>query len=144
MFPITHPPSSDIISIPLLYPVSDTSLVPPTTPPQPLQVYTHHPRTDTRPLADSYPMAPPSTMPVLSSLADLPIVIRKGNLSSRNPHPIYNFLTYHRYLSHTLHLFPPCPIFMFHKLCMRLYPIRTRNKLWSRKWLLYILVALEI
>ena len=34
--------------------------------------------------------------PVLSSPANLPIVIQKGTHSSRNPHPIYNFLTYHR------------------------------------------------
>ena len=35
-------------------------------------------------------------MSVLSSLVDLPIAIWKGTRSSRNPHPIYNFLTYHR------------------------------------------------
>ena len=35
-------------------------------------------------------------MPVLPSLVDLPIAIWKGTYSSRNPHPIYNFLTYHR------------------------------------------------
>ena len=34
-------------------------------------------------------------MLVFPSLADLPIAIRKGTRSSRNPHPIYNFLTYH-------------------------------------------------
>ena len=33
---------------------------------------------------------------VLPSPADLPIAIRKGTCSSRNPHPINNFLTYHR------------------------------------------------
>ena len=32
MFPTTHPPSSNIISLPLLYPVLDTSSVPPATP----------------------------------------------------------------------------------------------------------------
>ena len=46
------------------------------------------------------------------------------------------------YLPHTLPLFPHCLLVMFQKLCMRLYPIRTRNKLWLRKWMLYILVAL--
>ena len=96
MFPINHPPSSDIISLPLLYPVSDTSLVPPTTPLRPLQVYNRHSRTDTKPPANSSPMAPSSTTPTLPSSADLPIVIQKGTRSSRNPHPIYNFLTYHR------------------------------------------------
>ena len=40
-FPTTLPPRSDVISLPLLYLVSDTSSVPPATPPRPLQVYTH-------------------------------------------------------------------------------------------------------
>ena len=96
MFPITHPPSSDVISLPLIYPVPDTSPVPLATPPRPLQVYIRHLRTDTRPSTHSSPMAPSSTMPVSPSPADLPIAIRKGTRSSHNPHPIYNFLTYHR------------------------------------------------
>ena len=91
MFPTTHPPHSDVISLPLLYPVLDMSYVPPATPPRPLQVYT----TDTGPSSDSSSMTPSSTTPVLSSPADLPIAIRKGTRSSHNPHPIYNFLTYH-------------------------------------------------
>ena len=96
MFPINHPPSFNVISLPLLYPVPDTSSVIPATPPRPLQVYTRRPCTDTGPLANSSPMAPSSTTPVLPSPADLPIVIRKGTHSSPNPHPISNFLTYHR------------------------------------------------
>ena len=95
MFPTTHPPNSDVISLPLLYPVPDTSFIPPTTPPRPLQVYTCRPRTDTRPSTDSSPMAPSCTTLILSYLANLPIAIRKGTCSSRNPHPIYNFMTYH-------------------------------------------------
>ena len=39
---------------------------------------------------------PPPMKSVLPSPADLPIVVRKGTRSSRNPHPIYNFLTYNR------------------------------------------------
>ena len=35
-------------------------------------------------------------MLILPSPADLPIAIRKSTRSSRNPHPIYNFLTHHR------------------------------------------------
>ena len=53
-------------------------------------------RTDTRPSTNSSPMVPSSLTSVLSSLVDLPIAVRKGTCSSRNPHPIYNFLTYHR------------------------------------------------
>ena len=96
MFPINHPPSSDVISLPHLYPIPDALLVPPATPPRPLQVYTHCPRTDIEPSANSSPMAQSSTTSVLPSPPNLPIVIRKGTRSSRNPHPIYNFLTYHR------------------------------------------------
>ena len=96
MFPITHPPSSDVISLPLLYPVSNTSLVPLATPPRPLHVHTHHPHTNTGPPANSSPMAPYSTTSVLPSPVDLLIVIQKGTRSFHNPHPIYNFPTYHR------------------------------------------------
>ena len=93
MFPTSHPSSSDVISLP---PVLDTSYVPPTTPPRPLQVYTRRPRTNIGPPAYSSPIAPSSTTPILPSPVDLPINIRKGTRSSHNPHPIYNFLTYHR------------------------------------------------
>ena len=96
MFPTTHPLSSDVISLRLLYLVPDTSSVTSATPPRPLQVYTHHPRTDAGHSADSSLMASSSTMPVLPSPVDLPIFVQKGTRSSRNPHPIYNFLTYHR------------------------------------------------
>ena len=61
MFHTTHPPSSDVISLPLLYPVLDTSSVPPATPPRPLQVYTRRPRTDTGPTTNSSPIEPSST-----------------------------------------------------------------------------------
>ena len=46
------------------------------------------------PPVDSPPMEPSSSTPVLPSPTDLPIVIRKGTRSSRNLHPIYNFLSY--------------------------------------------------
>ena len=42
--------------------------------------------------------------PVLPSPTDLPIVLRKGTHCSSNPHPIYNFLTYH-HLSSTYSAF---------------------------------------
>ena len=107
MFPTTHPPNYNVISLPLLYPISDTSSIPPTTAPRPLQVYTRHSRTDIWPLVDSSHMVPSSMMPILSSLADLPIATRKGTSSSHNPHPIYNFLTYHYLSSPYSLLFPP-------------------------------------
>ena len=67
----------------------------PATPPCSLQVYTRRPRPDIRPPDDSSPLAPSYMMLVLPFLADPPIAIRKGTHSSRNPHPIYTFLSYH-------------------------------------------------
>ncbi|RVW95243.1 Retrovirus-related Pol polyprotein from transposon RE2 [Vitis vinifera] len=46
--------------------------------------------------ADSLPIPSTSPAPTLPPSADLPIALRKGNRSTRNPHPIYNFLSYHR------------------------------------------------
>ncbi|RVX14428.1 Retrovirus-related Pol polyprotein from transposon RE1 [Vitis vinifera] len=45
---------------------------------------------------DSLPIPSASLAPVLPSSADLPIALWKDNRSTRNPHPIYNFLSYHR------------------------------------------------
>ena len=95
MFPITHPLSSDVISLLIFYPVSDISYVPPTTLPRPLRVYTRRSRTDIESLVDSSPMVPSFTMLVLSSPSNLPIAIRKDTRFPCSPHPIYNFLTYH-------------------------------------------------
>ena len=108
MFLTAPLPSSDVLSLPLLFPVSDTSSVPPTTP-RPLHIYTRRPHTNSEPPTDSSPMTPSSITLVLPSPANLPITIRKGNHSSRNPHPIYSFLTYRR-LHHILLLFPPSSI----------------------------------
>ena len=41
-------------------------------------------------------MAPSSSTAVLPPLANPPIAIRKGTRSSRNPHPIYTFLSFRR------------------------------------------------
>ncbi|RVW93803.1 Retrovirus-related Pol polyprotein from transposon TNT 1-94 [Vitis vinifera] len=46
--------------------------------------------------ADSLPIPSASPAPALPSPNDLPIAVRKGTRSTRNPHPIYNFLNYHR------------------------------------------------
>ncbi|RVW93978.1 Retrovirus-related Pol polyprotein from transposon RE2 [Vitis vinifera] len=65
------------------------------------RVYHHRPRV-VAPLpfpeapADSLPIPSASPAPALPSPNDLPIVVRKGTRSTRNPHPIYNFLSYHR------------------------------------------------
>ncbi|KAL6326198.1 hypothetical protein AAG906_001593 [Vitis piasezkii] len=75
--------SSLILALPIVSPFN-------VVPPRLLQVY--HRR-----------LAPADSLPIPSaSLAcyvfsdDLPIAIRKGTHSTRNPHPIYNFLSYHR------------------------------------------------
>ena len=72
MFPTTHPPRFDVISLPILYPVLDTLSVSPATPPRPLQVYTRCPQTEIGPLTDSSPMAPLSPTSVLTQIFSLP------------------------------------------------------------------------
>ncbi|RVW96428.1 Retrovirus-related Pol polyprotein from transposon RE2 [Vitis vinifera] len=70
-------------------------------PSRPLQVYHRRPRV-VAPLpipeapADSLPIPSASPASALPSPNDLPITVRKGTRSTRNPHPIYNFLSYHR------------------------------------------------
>ncbi|RVW83690.1 Retrovirus-related Pol polyprotein from transposon TNT 1-94 [Vitis vinifera] len=87
-------PVSEVLPLPIVSP-SDV------VPPRPLQVYHRRPRV-AAPLpfaeapADSLPIPSASPAPALPSPDDLPIAIRKGTRSTRNPHPIYNFLSYHR------------------------------------------------
>ena len=45
---------------------------------------------------DSLPIPSASPAPALPPSAYLPIALRKGNRPTRDPHPIYNFLSYHR------------------------------------------------
>ena len=67
-----------------------------------LQVYHRRHRVVAPPLSsvevpDDSPSVPPiSPTPTLSSTDHLPIALWKGNRSTRNPHPIYNFLNYHQ------------------------------------------------
>ncbi|RVX06888.1 Retrovirus-related Pol polyprotein from transposon RE1 [Vitis vinifera] len=83
-----------VLPIPIVSP-------PDAMPPRPLQVYHRRPRV-VAPLpfpeapADSLPIPSASPAPALPSPNDLPIAVRKGTRSTRNPHPIYNFLSYHR------------------------------------------------
>ena len=86
-------PVSEVLPIPIVSP-------PDIMPPRPLQVYHRRPRL-VAPLpfpeapADSLPIPSASPAPALPSPNE-PIVVRKGTRSTRNPHPIYNFLSYHR------------------------------------------------
>jgi len=109
---------SQVLPIPFLVPViPPTSVIdqsttssstetpsPPPRPPPPLQIYQCRPRL---PLADPQSTKSPSdSSPALTFsstsdpptlLDDLPITLRKGTRSTRNPHPIYNFLSHHRF-----------------------------------------------
>ena len=68
---------------------------------RPLQVYhrRHHPAVPLPSVeapADSLPLPSASPTPALPVADNLLIALRKGNRSTSNPHPIYNFLSYHR------------------------------------------------
>ena len=63
---------------------------------QPLQVFTLRPRPPTGPRVDSYLMLQSYPTLVLPLSDDLPIAIWKGTRSTSNPHPVYNFLSFHR------------------------------------------------
>ena len=67
---------------------------------RPLQVYHRRPRAvvpfpSAEAPVDSLSLPSASPTPVLPVADDLPIALRKGNRSTSNPHPIYNFLSYH-------------------------------------------------
>ena len=47
------------------------------------------------PPTDPQTMDPSSSTSSHNSDSDWPIALRKGTRSTRNPHPIYNFLSYH-------------------------------------------------
>ena len=89
-------------------PVTDVLPLPIISPPifdnvssHPLQVY-HRRHSAVVPLpsveapADSLPIPSTSVTPALPLVDNLPIALQKGNRSTSNPHPIYNFLSYHR------------------------------------------------
>ena len=84
---------SEVLPLPIISP-------PDAVPSRPLQVYHRRHRVVVPPSltevpVDSLPIPSASPAPALPPSADLPIALRKGNRSTRNPHPIYN-LSYHR------------------------------------------------
>ena len=92
--PVTEVLPLPIISSPIFDDVSS----------RPLQVYHRCHRVDvpllsTEAPADSLPLPSASPTPALPLADNLPIALRKGNHSTSNPHPIYNFLSYHRLFS---------------------------------------------
>ena len=85
---------SEVLPLPIISPLD-------AVPSRPLRVYHRRHRVAIPPSlaevpADSLPIPSASPAPTLPSSADLPITFQKGNRSTRNPHPIYNFLSYHR------------------------------------------------
>ena len=90
-----RPSAPDVLSIPLVLPSLNFPSPPPDVVTQPLQVYARRPRPPTGPRVDSSLMSQSSPAPVPQSFDDLPIAIRKGTCSTSNPHPVYNFLSFH-------------------------------------------------
>ena len=63
---------------------------------RPLQVYTRRSRPPPEPLVEASSMPQSSLAPVSQPSDDLPIAIQKGTRSTSNPHPVYNFFSFHR------------------------------------------------
>ena len=85
-----------VLSIPLVLPSPDFPSPPPDVVTQPFQVYTRRPHPPTEPRVNSSLMLQSSPALVPQLFDDLPIAIRKDTRSTSNPHPIYNFLSFHR------------------------------------------------
>ena len=94
--PVARPYVPDVLSIPFVLPSPDFPFPPIDVVTRLLQVYTHHPRPPTGPRVDSSIMSQSSIALVPQPSDDLPIVIQKGTRSTSNPHPVYNFLSFHR------------------------------------------------
>ena len=88
----------DVLSIPLALPSPNFPSPPTNVVTRPLQVYTRRPRPcpPTWSRAESSSMSQSSPAPVLQPFDDLPVAIQKVTLSTSNPHPVYNFLSFHR------------------------------------------------
>ncbi|RVX16620.1 Retrovirus-related Pol polyprotein from transposon RE2 [Vitis vinifera] len=87
-------PVSEVLPFPIISP-------PDTVSSHPLQVYHRRHRVAVPPSfaevpADSLPLPSASPASTLPPSTDLPIALQKRNRSTRNPHLIYNFLSYHR------------------------------------------------
>ena len=91
-----RPSALDVLSNPLVLPSPDFPFPPTDVVTRPLQVYTCRPCPPTGPRVDSSLTPKSSLAPVLQPSDDLPIAIWKGTCSTSNPHPVYNFLSFHR------------------------------------------------
>ena len=89
-------PITEVLPLPIISPPIFDDV-----PSRPLQVYHRRHRSvvllpSVEALADSLPIPSASPIPVPPLADNLPIALQKGNRSTSNPHPIYNFLSYHR------------------------------------------------
>ncbi|RVX14106.1 Retrovirus-related Pol polyprotein from transposon TNT 1-94 [Vitis vinifera] len=131
-----------VLPIPIVSP-------PEAMPPRPLQVYHRRPRV-VAPLpfpeapADSLPIPSALPAPALPSPNDLPIAVRKGTRSTRNPHPIYNFLSYHRLSSPYSAFVSAISSVSLPKSTHEALSIQAGDRQWWMKWLLCTLMALGI
>ena len=85
---------SEVLLLSIIFP-------PDAVPSRPLQVYHRRhrivvPSSLAEVPANSFPIPSASPTSVLPPSTDLLIALRKGNRFTRNPHPIYNFLSYHQ------------------------------------------------
>ena len=90
-----RPSVPDVLYIPLVLPSPDFPSPPTNVMTRPLKVYTRHPRPPSGLHVDSSLMPQSSHALVLQPSDDLPTSIRKGTRSTSNPHPVYNFLSFH-------------------------------------------------
>ena len=91
-----RPSAPNVLSIPLVLPSPDFPSPPTNVMTRQLQAYARCPRPPTGPRVDLSLMPQSSPAPVPQPFDDLPIAIRKGTRSTSNPHPVYNFLSFHR------------------------------------------------
>ena len=138
ILPTPHTPSPDVLFLPLLYPIPDTSSIPPL---RSLLVYTRVLTLGLR-LTHLLWCLPPQLrsfrFPLIFPLPFGKVLVP---LVSLILFIISQLIT--AYLHHILLLFPPCLMFLFLKLCIRLSLIRARNRQWLKKCLFSILLAHE-
>ena len=91
------PHVSDVLSLPITPPSPNVPSPSVNVPSRLLQFYTCRPYVDTKTLVDSSLVQSSSPAPIMPPTDDLPIVLPKGTHSTRNPHPIYNFMSYHHF-----------------------------------------------
>ena len=95
--PFFESPMSSSSSVTETLPVPFLTLPTQDIPSPPFQTYHRRPRPATvETPSDSLPLSDSPVAPVQSPPASPPIAIHKGIRSTRNPHPVYNFLSYHR------------------------------------------------